>query len=67
VQTGSALGLGALAAIASAVTRSRLPGHVVAAALTDGYLAGLLAGAVLFAVGAVVAVCTIRMAGPSAR
>ena len=67
VQTGSALGLGALAAIASAVTRSRLPGHAVAAALTDGYVAGLLAGAVLLAVGAVVAVCTIRIAGRSAR
>ena len=62
VQVGSALGLGALAAIASTVTRSRLPGDAVAAALTDGYVAGLLAGAVLFAVGALVAVCTIRAA-----
>ena len=43
VQTGSALGLGALAAIASMVTRSRLEGHAVAAALTDGYVSGLLA------------------------
>jgi len=62
VQTGNALGLAGLAAIASAVTRSRLPGHAVAAALTDGYVAGLLAGAVLFAVGALVAVCVIRAA-----
>jgi len=67
VQVGSALGLGALAAIASTVTRSRLPGDAVAAALTDGYVAGLLAGAVLFAAGALVAVCTIRVAGRPAR
>jgi MFS family permease len=60
VQVGSALGLGALAAIAAMVTRSRLEGHPVAAALTDGYVAGLLAGAVLFAAGAVVAICTIN-------
>ena len=60
VQVGSALGLGALAAIASMVTRSRLEGHPVAAALTDGYVAGLLAGAVLFTVGAVVAICTVN-------
>ena len=60
VQVGSALGLGALAAIASMVTRNRLEGHAVAAALTDGYVAGLLAGAVLFTVGAVVAICTVN-------
>jgi len=58
VQVGSALGLGALAAIASIVTRSHLPGHTMAAALTDGYVAGLLAGAVIFAAGALVAVFT---------
>jgi EmrB/QacA subfamily drug resistance transporter len=62
VQTGNALGLAGLAAIASAVTKSRLPGHAVAVALTDGYVAGLLAGAVLFAAGALVAVGTIRAA-----
>ena len=66
VQVGSALGLGALAAIASTVTRSRLPGDAVAAALTDGYVAGLLAGAVLFAVGALVALGTITVPGRSA-
>jgi len=42
------------------VTRNRLEGHAVAAALTDGYVAGLLAGAVLFAAGAVVAICTVN-------
>jgi hypothetical protein len=62
VQVGNALGLAGLAAIASVVTRSRLPGHAVAAALTEGYVAGLLAGAVLFGTGALVAVCTIRAA-----
>ena len=60
VQTGSALGLGALAAIASIVTRSHLAGHPVAAARTDGYLAGLLVGAILFAAGAIVALCTVN-------
>jgi len=60
VQSGSALGLGALAAIASIVTRSHLPGHTVAAALTDGYAVGLPAGSVIFAAGAVVAVITVN-------
>jgi hypothetical protein len=60
VQCGSALGLGALAAIASIVTRSHQPGHTMAVALTDGYVAGLLAGSVIFAAGAVVAVLTIN-------
>jgi len=59
LQTGSALGLGALAAIASIVTRSHLPGHPTAVALTDGYVAGLLAGSIVFAAGALVAVLTI--------
>jgi EmrB/QacA subfamily drug resistance transporter len=60
VQVGNSLGLGALAAIASMVTRSRLAGHAVAAALTDGYVAGLLAGALIFVAGAVVAICTVN-------
>ncbi|MCW2905885.1 MAG: transporter [Actinomycetia bacterium] len=60
VQCGSALGLGALAAIASIVTRSHQPGHTMAVALTDGYVAGLLAGSIIFAAGAVVAVLTIN-------
>jgi EmrB/QacA subfamily drug resistance transporter len=59
LQTGSALGLGALAAIASIVTRSHLPGHTTAVALTDGYVAGLLAGSIIFAAGALVAVLTV--------
>ena len=42
------------------MTRSRLGGHAVTAALTDGYVAGLLAGAVIFAAGAVVAICTVN-------
>jgi sorbitol-specific phosphotransferase system component IIBC len=60
VQCGSALGLGTLAAIASIVTRSHLPGHTAAVALTDGYVAGLLAGCIIFAVGALVALFTIN-------
>jgi EmrB/QacA subfamily drug resistance transporter len=60
VQTGAALGLAALAAIASIVTSNHLPGHTMAAALTDGYVAGLLAGAVIFAAGALVAMFTIN-------
>ena len=60
VQSGSALGLAALAAIASIVTRSHLPGHTMAVSLTDGYVAGLLAGSVIFAVGALVAVFTVN-------
>jgi hypothetical protein len=68
LQSGSALGLGSLAAIASIVTRSHLPGHTMAAALTDGYVAGLLAGSVIFAVGALVAVFTVnaRVSAPEA-
>ncbi len=60
LQSGSALGLGALAVIASIVTRSHLPGHTMAVALTDGYVAGLLAGSVIFAVGALVAVLAVN-------
>jgi hypothetical protein len=60
LQTGNALGLAALAAIASIVTRHRLPGHTTAAALTDGYVAGLLAGAIIVAAGALVALLTIN-------
>ena len=60
VQCGAALGLGALAAIASAVTRSQQAGHAPALALTNGYVAGLLAGAVIYAVGAIVAAITIN-------
>jgi EmrB/QacA subfamily drug resistance transporter len=60
VQCGGALGLAALAAIASAVTRSQLSsGHSPAAALTSGYAGGLLAGAIIYAVAAVVAAATI--------
>src|SRR5229473_1624425 len=60
LQVGSALGLAALAAIASIVTRNHLPGHAMATALTDGYVAGLLAGAIIVAAGALVALFTIN-------
>lgn len=60
VQCGAALGLGALAAIASAVTKSQQAGHPHAVALTNGYVAGLLAGAAIYAVGAMVAALTIN-------
>jgi len=35
-------------------------GHPMATALTDGYVAGLLAGSVMFDAGALVAVLTIN-------
>jgi EmrB/QacA subfamily drug resistance transporter len=60
VQCGAALGLAALAAIASAVTRSDQTGHAHAVALTNGYVAGLLAGAIIYAAGAIVAALTIN-------
>jgi len=42
----------ALAAIASIVTRNHLPGtHTMATALTNGYVAGLLASAIIAAAG----------------
>jgi EmrB/QacA subfamily drug resistance transporter len=59
-QCGGALGLAALAALASATTRSRLSaGHALPAALTSGYAAGLLAGAVIYAIAAGVAALAI--------
>lgn len=68
LQSGSALGLGALAAVASIVTSNRLPGQTMAVALTDGYVAGLLAGAGIFAAGALVAGLAInaRVSAPEA-
>ncbi len=59
-QCGAALGLGALAAVASAVTRSQLAAHTPMAALANGYAAGLLVGAAIYAAGAVVAALTIN-------
>lgn len=59
MQTGGALGLSALVAIAGVVTRTQLPGHTITTALTHGYVAGLLAGAILWVAGAVVALFTI--------
>jgi EmrB/QacA subfamily drug resistance transporter len=60
MQTGGALGLGALAAIASIATRSQLPGRSIATALTHGYTVGLFAGAIIYAAGALVALLAIN-------
>jgi hypothetical protein len=60
-QVGASVGLSALAAIAAIVTRSHLAGHTTPTALTDGYAAGLLAGAAIFAVGALVALLTVNI------
>ena len=49
----------AFATIASTVTGNHRHGHPVAVALTDGYVAGLLAGAVIYTVGAAVAAFAI--------
>jgi hypothetical protein len=60
MQVGASLGLSALASIASIVTRHHRAGHTMATALTDGYAWGLMVAALFFAVGAVVAVATVR-------
>jgi ADP-ribosylglycohydrolase len=60
VQCGAALGIAALAAIASAVTRNQQTGHAYAVALTHGYSAGLLAGAAIYTAAAIVAALTIN-------
>ena len=49
------------------MTRTRLPGHTMATALTDGYVAGLLAGSIIFAAGAVVALLTINARSSAAE
>jgi EmrB/QacA subfamily drug resistance transporter len=60
LQLGASVGVSAMAAIASLVTRSHLPGHTLAAATTDGYVAGLLAGSIIVAAGALVALLAIN-------
>lgn len=60
LQLGASLGVSAMAAIASTSTRSHLPGHAVAVAMTDGYVAGLLAGSIILAAGAVVGLLFIN-------
>ncbi len=60
VQLGASLGVSAMAATASIVTRSHLPGHTVAVAMTDGYVAGLLAGSIILAAGALVGLLFIH-------
>jgi predicted MFS family arabinose efflux permease len=61
VQVGASIGLSGLAATASIVTRHHIAGHTAATALTDGYVTGLLAGAAIFALGALVALLTINI------
>ena len=60
VQVGASIRLSTLAATASIVTKNHLAGHTAASALTDGYVAGLLAGAAIFTLGALVALLTIN-------
>jgi hypothetical protein len=60
LQVGAALGLSALASVASIVTRDHRTGRTMAAALTDGYASGLMVAALFFAVGAVVALMAVR-------
>jgi hypothetical protein len=60
IQVGAALGISALASVASTVTRNQVSGHTMASALTDGYVAGLVAGAGIFVLGAIVAFAAIR-------
>jgi EmrB/QacA subfamily drug resistance transporter len=61
VQVGASIGLSALAAIASIVTKDHLASHAAASALTDGYVAGLLAGAAILTTGALVALLAITI------
>jgi EmrB/QacA subfamily drug resistance transporter len=61
VQVGASIGLSALAATASIVTKHHLAGHTAATALSDGYVAGLLIGAAIFSLGALVALLTINI------
>jgi EmrB/QacA subfamily drug resistance transporter len=61
VQVGTSVGLSALATIAAIVARGHLAGHTSATALTDGYSAGLFAGAAIFVVGAVIALLAINI------
>jgi hypothetical protein len=58
---GASIGSSALSAIASIITRNHLGGHATATALTDGYVAGLLVGAAIFAIGALVALLAINI------
>jgi EmrB/QacA subfamily drug resistance transporter len=60
LQLGASIGVSATAAIASIVTRSSLLGHTTAAAMTDGYVSGLLAGSIIAAAAAVVALIAIN-------
>lgn len=69
-QIGGAIGLAALAAVASTVTRSHLSsGTHPSAALTDGYVVSLVVGAAIFAVGVVIAMTmvNVRLEGPAGQ
>jgi EmrB/QacA subfamily drug resistance transporter len=61
LQVGAAIGLSALASIASIITRGDLSGRSLSTALTDGYVAGLIAATAILTVGAVVALCSINV------
>jgi EmrB/QacA subfamily drug resistance transporter len=61
IQVGASVGLSALAATASIITKHHMAGHTVVTALTDGYVAGLLVGAAIFTLGALVALLTINI------
>ena len=60
-QIGGAVGLAALASLASAVTTSALPGTALPGALTQGYNAGLLTGGVLYLAALVVGLFTLNV------
>jgi EmrB/QacA subfamily drug resistance transporter len=72
LQLGASVGVSAVAAIASIVTRSHLAAHTAGVtgvvprastagvAMTDGYVAGLLAGSIVVAAGALVALLAIN-------
>ncbi len=60
LQLGASVGVSAMAAIASIVTRTHLSGRSVAVAMTDGYRSALLAGSVMVAAGAIVALLVIN-------
>ncbi len=64
LQVGAALGLSALASVASVVTRNHRTGRTVAAALTDGYASGLMVAAGFFAVVLYALTCMLLFEPP---
>jgi EmrB/QacA subfamily drug resistance transporter len=59
-QIGSAVGLAVLVTIASAATRSRLPGTPLPDALTHGYSVGVMVGGALYLAAVVITALTFR-------